>query len=74
MKDLFPSAEKVDSFRGSLMDLSSKFRDSLENLDIGKQDFNFLNHSFFISCTSYICWQSVQILDLKYLVSAKSMN
>ena len=36
MKDLFPSPEKVDSFRGSLMNLSSKFRDSLENLDIGK--------------------------------------
>jgi hypothetical protein len=35
IKDLFPSAEKVDSFRGSLMDLSSKFRDSLEGLDIG---------------------------------------
>lgn len=34
MKDLFPSPEKVDSFRGSLMNLSSKFRDSLENLDI----------------------------------------
>ena len=35
LKDLFPSVEKVDSFRGSLMDLSSKFKDSLENLDIG---------------------------------------
>ncbi|XP_046463613.1 dynamin-like 120 kDa protein, mitochondrial isoform X2 [Daphnia pulex] len=34
IKDLFPSTEKVDSFRGSLMDLSSKFRDSLEGLDI----------------------------------------
>lgn len=34
LKDLFPSSEKVDSFRGSLMELSSKFRDSLENLDI----------------------------------------
>lgn len=35
MKDLFPSQEKVDSFRGSLLDLSAKFKDSLENLDIG---------------------------------------
>ncbi|XP_057365629.1 dynamin-like 120 kDa protein, mitochondrial [Daphnia carinata] len=34
LEDLFPSSEKVDSFRGSLMELSSKFRDSLENLDI----------------------------------------
>lgn len=35
IKDLFPSTEQVDSFRGSLMDLSEKFRDSLENLELG---------------------------------------
>ena len=41
IQDLFPSTEKVDSFRSSLANFSTKFRESLDNIDIGKITFRY---------------------------------
>ena len=35
IKDLLPPADKVDAFRASLIDLTAKFRSTLDDIEIG---------------------------------------